>query len=128
MGRHIYENRTGDHVWKYWFARQPSEQCRIYTEIGMGSYRESTWGDILTLYCSLQTVSKLRQHVHDNYLMEWTLYLKIQLNPDVYSEDLLFSDKNNPFPIMCLFYADFIEKLLFKNKCNGKRLYFQGEL
>lgn len=51
MGRRIYDTQTGDFIWKYVFAIQDSEQCRIYDELEIGEYEynEETGLDFLTL-------------------------------------------------------------------------------
>ena len=49
MGRYIYESATGECVWKYVFAEQPSEQGRLSLEYGIGSYACGDSGDLLTL-------------------------------------------------------------------------------
>ena len=62
MGRYVYENRTGECVWKYWFAEQSSEQHRIADELGIGHmvYNTRETHDTLVLYCSQSTANKLK--------------------------------------------------------------------
>lgn len=38
MGRRVYEEVTGEFVWKYVFGGQDSEQGRIQSELGVGGY------------------------------------------------------------------------------------------
>ena len=62
MGRYVYESRTGECVWKYWFAEQSSEQSRIPNELGIGHmiYNKKETHDMLVLYCSQSTADKLK--------------------------------------------------------------------
>lgn len=49
MGRRVYEQKTGDFVWKYLFAKQGSEQSRITEELGIGTIAYANDYDVLTL-------------------------------------------------------------------------------
>ena len=62
MGRYVYENLTGECVWKYWFAEQSSEQHRIADQLGIGHmvYNKRQTHDTLILYCSYSTANKLK--------------------------------------------------------------------
>jgi|GEM_PF-6145714 len=59
MGRYIYCD--GEYVWKYVFARQSSEQGRIYEELGLGSYSYDDYGDSLTL--TMDDVPALKEYL-----------------------------------------------------------------
>lgn len=57
MGRYVYENN--EYVWKYEFAKQASEQCRIAEEFNIGHIRFFDYEDHLTLH--INDVEKLEK-------------------------------------------------------------------
>lgn len=60
MGRRVYTHK-GEFVWKYCFGEQPSEQNRIYTDLGIGKYHEYDDRDRLAL--SRKDIEKLANMV-----------------------------------------------------------------
>lgn len=69
MGRSVSDQK-GEFVWKYVFAEQASEQCRIYEDLAIGKYRDREsenvspgrkWGDLLML--SRKDLERLAQIV-----------------------------------------------------------------
>jgi hypothetical protein len=109
MGRYVYENRTGECVWKYAFAEQSSEQSRISHELGIGHmiYNKRGTHDTLVLYCSQSTVNRLRQAVRHN------------------CGDNGPQEKHDAFWYMVWNLANWVEKQIPAHK--GQRLRFWGE-
>lgn len=91
MGRRIYDLETGDFIWKYVFAIQDSEQCRVYEELGIGelTYDEETNYDYLTLNRSdIPALEEyLADHHYENLLLD---YEQLELDYEglkVYAKD-----------------------------------------
>tara|TARA_Y100001937_G_scaffold128294_2_gene203826 strand:- start:2789 stop:3139 length:351 start_codon:yes stop_codon:yes gene_type:complete len=115
MGRYVYERDTC--VWKYVFAGQSSEQYLIPELIGVGSmvYNKRQTHDYLLIYCSENSVRKLRHWVRCNHPEV----------PDMYDADKWPEDEKLYFPCMVWAYANHIEDQLPTRK--GERLRFWGE-
>lgn len=68
MGREIHELQTGDFVFKYVFGKQPCEQSRIATELGVGEVIEVVHDDEMgwkvwdVLKIERKELPKLRYH------------------------------------------------------------------
>lgn len=114
MGRYVYERENC--VWKYVFAGQSSEQGLIPQEVGVGSmvYNKQQSHDYLIIYCSNNSVRKLRNWVRGNHPEV----------PDKYNQDR-FPEEGPYFPYMVWAYANYIEQQLPTRK--GERLRFWGE-
>jgi hypothetical protein len=62
LGRYVYEKYSGEFVWKYYFAKQASEQYRIAEELGIGKIEyepEGFYGDYL--YLKREDIPKLKK-------------------------------------------------------------------
>ena len=115
MGRYVYESNNC--VWKYVFAGQNSEQSLIPSLIGVGSmvYNKAQSHDTLILYCSKNTVKKLRNWVFDNCSDSVIQNCKEEIWPE----------KGPYFPYMVWAYAQYVEDQLKTRR--GQRLRFWGE-
>tara|TARA_Y100000593_G_C4066254_1_gene216874 strand:- start:171 stop:518 length:348 start_codon:yes stop_codon:yes gene_type:complete len=114
MGRYVYESDKC--IWKYVFAGQSSEQCRIPAEIGVGHmvYNQRDTHDYLIIYCSPNAVKKLRNWVRINHP-------EVPINYD----GEIWPSKGPYFPYMVWVYANYIEEQLKTRR--GQRLRFWGE-
>ena len=53
MGRCVYD-QTGKFVWKYMFAEQKSEQYKIVRDFGIGTIRQNSDWDTLSLEAAIE--------------------------------------------------------------------------
>jgi len=58
MGRYVYEDMTSECVWKYVFGEQPSEQCRIATELYIGTIIGNKSVQDKTMVCHIDESSE----------------------------------------------------------------------